>query len=46
MRVVAIALPSEAFIKPVYGRLDPAHTSAVSGSPTLLDKLRTAFPGF
>jgi hypothetical protein len=35
MRVVAIELPSEAFIRPVYGRLDPSHTSAVSGSPRL-----------
>jgi uncharacterized protein (TIGR03083 family) len=41
-----LALPSEAFVRLVYGRLDPAHTSAVSGSPTLLDELRTAFPGF
>jgi uncharacterized protein (TIGR03083 family) len=41
-----LELPSEAFIRLVYGRLGPAHTSAVSGSPTLLDELRTAFPGF
>jgi uncharacterized protein (TIGR03083 family) len=41
-----LELPSEAFIRLVYGRLDPAHTSAVSGSPNLLDELRTAFPGF
>ena len=41
-----LELPSEAFIRLVYGRLDPAHTPAVSGSPTLLDELRTAFPGF
>jgi hypothetical protein len=46
MRGVAIELPSEAFIRLVFGRLDPAPTSAVSGSPTLLDELRTAFPGF
>jgi hypothetical protein len=30
MRVVAIEFPSEAFIRPAYGRLDLAHTSAVS----------------
>jgi uncharacterized protein (TIGR03083 family) len=41
-----LELPSEAFIRLVYGRLDPAHTPAVGGSPTLLDELRTAFPGF
>ena len=41
-----LELPSEAFIRLVYGRLDPAHTPAVTGSPTLLDELRTAFPGF
>jgi hypothetical protein len=46
MRVDAIEIPSEAFIRLVYGHLDPAHTSAVSGSPTLLDELRTAFRGF
>jgi hypothetical protein len=45
MRVVAIELASEAFIQMVYGRPGPAHTSAVRGSPTLLDALRTAFPG-
>jgi hypothetical protein len=36
MRVGAIEPPSEFFITPVYGRLDPAQTSAVSGSPTVL----------
>jgi hypothetical protein len=41
-----LELPSEAFIRLVYGRLDPAHTPAVNGSPTLLDDLRAAFPGF
>jgi hypothetical protein len=40
-----LQLPSEALIRLVYGRLDPAHTPAVSGSPTLLEELRTAFPG-
>ena len=41
-----LVLPAEALIRLVYGRLDPAHTSAVSAIPTLLDELRTAFPGF
>jgi uncharacterized protein (TIGR03083 family) len=41
-----LELSSEAFIRLVYGRLDPSHTSAVSASPALLDELRTAFPGF
>jgi uncharacterized protein (TIGR03083 family) len=41
-----LELSSEAFIRLVYGRLDPPHTSEVSGSQTLLDELRTAFPGF
>ena len=41
-----LELPTEAFIRLVYGRLDPAHTPAVSGSLTLLDELRAAFPGF
>lgn len=40
-----LTLPADAFIRLVYGRLDPAHT------PTLdtrvdLDSLRRAFPGF
>ena len=38
-------LPSEAFIRLVYGRLDPEHTpGAVVGAA--LDTLRQAFPGF
>jgi len=41
-----LGLPSEAFIRLVYGRLDPAHTPAVTGSPAVLDDLRAAFPGF
>jgi uncharacterized protein (TIGR03083 family) len=42
-----LRLPGEAFIRLVYGRLDPAHTPAsaeVSG--TDLDILRRSFPGF
>ena len=41
-----LGLPSEAFIRLVYGRLDPAHTPAVTGSEAILGDLRTAFPGF
>lgn len=39
-----LELPAEAFIRLVYGRLDPAHTPAVTGSADL-DELRRVFPG-
>jgi uncharacterized protein (TIGR03083 family) len=39
-----LELPAEAFIRLVYGRLDPAHTPTVSGDADL-DELRAAFPG-
>ena len=39
-----LVLPAEAFVRLVYGRLDPGHTPAVSG-PGDLDELRRAFPG-
>jgi hypothetical protein len=45
MRVVDIELPSEASSGWSTGRPGPAHTSAVRGSPTLVDALQTAFPG-
>jgi uncharacterized protein (TIGR03083 family) len=38
-------LPSEAFCRLVYGRLDPDHTPVITGDPTLLDTLRAVFPG-
>jgi uncharacterized protein (TIGR03083 family) len=44
-----LELPAEAFIRLIYGRLDPDHTpSSVSGAggEALLDDLRGAFPGF
>jgi uncharacterized protein (TIGR03083 family) len=42
-----LRLPAEAFLRLVYGRLDPDHTpSSVSLSGIELDTLRTAFPGF
>ena len=39
-------LPAEAFVRLVYGRLDPDHTpSSVSADGVDLDLLRSAFPG-
>lgn len=41
-----VQLPAEAFIRLVYGRLDPSHTPhEVLGDPDVLDELRWAFPG-
>jgi len=40
-----LRLPAEAFIRLVYGRLDPAHTPAVDASGCDLDELRAVFPG-
>jgi uncharacterized protein (TIGR03083 family) len=39
-----LRLPAEAFVRLVYGRLDPAHSPPVSG-PADLDELRQVFPG-
>ena len=39
-----LLIPAEAFVRLVYGRLDPAHTPAVRGDADL-DELRRAFPG-
>ena len=41
-----LTLPSEAFIRLVYGRLDEAHTPPVTGTPNPLTTLPTTFPGF
>jgi uncharacterized protein (TIGR03083 family) len=41
-----LRLPAEAFIRLVYGRLDPAHTPMVEASEVDLDELRQIFPGF
>jgi uncharacterized protein (TIGR03083 family) len=41
-----LALPAEAFIRLVYGRLDPAHTPPVEATRVDLDELRRIFPGF
>jgi uncharacterized protein (TIGR03083 family) len=40
-----LRLPAEAFIRLVYGRLDPGHTPAVTTQHVDLDVLRRAFPG-
>jgi uncharacterized protein (TIGR03083 family) len=40
-----LVLPAEAFIRLVYGRLDPQHTPAFDGNPEALDDLRRVFPG-
>jgi hypothetical protein len=40
-------MPAEAFVRLVYGRLDPAHTPAsITGDPADLDHLRQVFTGF
>ena len=41
----SIELPAEAFVRLVYGRLDPDHAPAGAEGP-VLDDLRTVFPGF
>jgi uncharacterized protein (TIGR03083 family) len=41
-----LTMPAEAFIRLVYGRLDPEHTpSTVQGDEGALDQLRGVFPG-
>jgi hypothetical protein len=40
-----LTLPAEAFIRLVYGRLDPEHTPSAIKGADLLDELRTVFPG-
>jgi hypothetical protein len=39
-------MPAEAFIRLLYGRLDPAHTPPVESTGVDLDELRQLFPGF
>lgn len=42
-----VHLPSEAFLRLVYGRLDPAHTPAIApAEEPVVESLRTLFPGF
>ncbi|MHB1924531.1 MAG: maleylpyruvate isomerase N-terminal domain-containing protein [Acidimicrobiales bacterium] len=40
-----LELPAEAFVRLVYGRLDPDHTPAFKGSEDLLAELRQVYPG-
>jgi len=40
-----LELPAEAFVRLVYGRLDPDHTPAVKGSEDVLAELRQVYPG-
>jgi uncharacterized protein (TIGR03083 family) len=40
-----LSLPAEAFIRLVYGRLDPDHTPPARTAGVDLDELRTIFPG-
>jgi uncharacterized protein (TIGR03083 family) len=40
-----LRLPAEAFVRLVYGRLDPARTQAVESAGADLDELRRLFPG-
>jgi uncharacterized protein (TIGR03083 family) len=41
-----LRLPTEALVRLVYGRLDPAHTPPADASGVDLDDLRQVFPGF
>jgi hypothetical protein len=41
-----LRLPAEAFIRLIYGRLDPDHTPPVESTGVDLDELRPIFPGF
>jgi len=42
----SLTLPAEALIRLVYGRLDAAHTPAITVAGVDLDDLRRTFPGF
>lgn len=41
-----LRLPAEAFLRLLYGRLDPAHTPPVEATGVTLGELRQLFPGF
>jgi uncharacterized protein (TIGR03083 family) len=41
-----LRLPAEAFIRLIYGRLDPGHAPPVQGTGVDIDELRRLFPGF
>jgi uncharacterized protein (TIGR03083 family) len=40
-----LELPTEAFVRLVYGRLDVDHTPGFTGDAVIVDRLRRAFPG-
>ena len=40
-----LSMPAEAFVRLVYGRLDPQHAPPVAGDAATLDQLRLVFPG-
>ena len=40
-----LEMPAEAFVRLLYGRLDPAHTPPMAGDPALLERLRATYPG-
>ena len=40
-----LELPAEAFARLIYGRLDPDHTPAFTGTEELMDVLRQTYPG-
>ncbi len=40
-----LVMPAEAFVRLVYGRLDPQHTPELDGDVAALDDLRAVFPG-
>lgn len=40
-----LELPAEAFVRLIYGRLDPAHTSSAVRDSGVLGELRDVFPG-
>ena len=43
--LASIRMPAEAFIRLVYGRLDPKHTPPLESNDIDLDDLRATFPG-
>jgi uncharacterized protein (TIGR03083 family) len=43
---VELQLPAEAFVRLIYGRLDPAHTPPLAARGVELDELRAVFVGF
>ncbi|MDQ2810562.1 MAG: maleylpyruvate isomerase family mycothiol-dependent enzyme [Actinomycetota bacterium] len=41
-----LRIPAEAFVRLIYGRLDPDHTPVVESTGVDLDELRKVFPGY